>query len=252
MIAVASLLLVIALSLLVVRVGAVALIMTGLSEEVAQFQALSAFSGAGFTTDEAEAIVTQLARRRIVSYLIRLGAAGVVTAISTLMLSFIGAGQTAPGRLLVLLLGVLALIGLARSHTFNRLLTPVIKRALSGYATLDLRDYADLLHLRGDYRIVQIDVEPQSWLARRQLATLDLPAEGVRVLGVSRSEGEYVGAPPPELRLHPGDSLIVYGREPRLHELSGRHRGDQDAHRAAKAEHERDLAAQQERLGELI
>lgn len=45
MLAIASLLLVIALSLLFVRVGAIALTMTGVSEDVAKFQALSAFSG---------------------------------------------------------------------------------------------------------------------------------------------------------------------------------------------------------------
>lgn len=46
MLAIASLLLVIALSLLFVRVGAIALTMTGVSEDVAKFQSLSAFSGA--------------------------------------------------------------------------------------------------------------------------------------------------------------------------------------------------------------
>lgn len=138
MTAVISLLIVVALSLLVVRVGAVALMMTGLSQEVARFQALSAFSGTGFTTGEAEAIVKHPARRRIVAILIHLGSAGVVTAISTLLLSFIGAGQAAPERLLVLATGVLLLIGLARSHTLNRLLTPLIRHILSRYATLEL------------------------------------------------------------------------------------------------------------------
>lgn len=249
MIAVASLLFVLALSLLVVRVGAVALMMTGLSEEVARFQALSAFSGTGFTTSEAEAVVRHPARRRVIALLILLGSAGVVTAISTLMLSFLGAGTTAPARLLVLLLGGLAIGGLARSRAFNRALTPLIERALARYATLDLRDYADMLHLHDDYRIVEIDIEPESWLASRPLEHLSLPAEGVRVLGVLRPDGDYIGAPAPELRLRPGDRLIVYGRDHRLQELSIRQTGDQTAHRAATTEHERDLVAQQERVG---
>lgn len=73
MLAIASLLLVIALSLLFVRVGAIALTMTGISEDVAKFQALSAFSGAGFTTGEAENVVNGPARRRIIAMLIRAG-----------------------------------------------------------------------------------------------------------------------------------------------------------------------------------
>lgn len=104
MVSVVSLLLVLALSLLVIRVGSVAFAMTGLSEEVAQFQALSAFSGTGFTTQEAESIVRNPARRRIAAVLIRLGSVGVVTSIATLLLSFVGAGQATPGRLLALLL----------------------------------------------------------------------------------------------------------------------------------------------------
>ena len=57
MFAVISLLAILSLSLLVVRIGAVALMMTGLSQEVASFRALSAFSGAVFTTGESELVV---------------------------------------------------------------------------------------------------------------------------------------------------------------------------------------------------
>ena len=52
MIAIASLLVILTLSLGIVRVGAVALELTGLSKEIASFQAQSSFSGAGFTTSE--------------------------------------------------------------------------------------------------------------------------------------------------------------------------------------------------------
>lgn len=232
---------------MVVRVGAVALMMTGLSEEVAQFQALSAFSGTGFTTAEAEALVQHPARRRVITLLIVLGSAGIVTGLSTLLLTFNGAGQAIPVRLLALLLGVLALSGLAHSRSFNRALTPLIKRMLKRYTTLDLRDYADLLHLHEDYRIAEIDVEPESWLVSQPLEELSLPTEGVRLLGVIRSEGDYIGAPPPGLRLRPGDSLIVYGRAHRLQELSNRKVDDQDAQRAAQAEHQRDITTHQEK-----
>jgi uncharacterized protein YhhL (DUF1145 family) len=126
---------------IVIQIGTVALLMTGLSEEVGRFQSLSAFSGTGFTTEEAESIVTNPARRRIAAMLIRLGSVGVMTSIATLLLSFIGAGQATSERLLVLLLGVFVLLALARSQVFHRMLTPLIKRLLARYTTLDLRDY---------------------------------------------------------------------------------------------------------------
>lgn len=249
MVGVVSLLLVVAFSMLIVRVGTVALTMTGLSEEVSRFQALSAYAGAGFTTGESESVVADPARRRVVALLIRLGSVGLVTAISSLMLSFIGAGQAAPMRLLVLLLGGAVLIVLARSETFSRMLTPVIERALAHTTDLKLRDYANLLHLQDDYRIVEIDVEADSWLSSQQLDKLDLPAEGVLVLGIIRPDEGYVGAPPPDIQLRAEDRLVVYGRAHRLDELSTRAAGDRATHEAAKAEHSKDRAEDKQQVG---
>src|SRR4029079_3638578 len=54
--AVFTVLIVLTCSLVVVRVATVGLTMTGLSKDLAQFQALSAFTGSGFTTRESEEI----------------------------------------------------------------------------------------------------------------------------------------------------------------------------------------------------
>ena len=64
-----SLLLVIALSMVVVRVATVALVLTGLSKQSARFQARSAFSGAGFTTSESEKVVGHPVRPQIIMLL---------------------------------------------------------------------------------------------------------------------------------------------------------------------------------------
>ena len=78
----------IVISLLIVRAGAIALMMTGMSFDKAKFQALSAFSGTGFTTHEAERVVNNARRRKIVSWLMILGNAGIVTVIVTATSSF--------------------------------------------------------------------------------------------------------------------------------------------------------------------
>jgi hypothetical protein len=106
MIAVFSFLTILALSFLVVRVGTVALVMTGLSEDVASFQSLSAFSGAGFTTNEAESVVVSQMRRTIIKMLIRLGSAGIVTAVSSLILSFTRPDQAVALQFAVLTAGL--------------------------------------------------------------------------------------------------------------------------------------------------
>ena len=75
------------ISLLVVRVATVALTLTGLSKDLAHFQALSAFTGSGFTTRESEEIVNNPTRRRIVMFLMFSGNVGIVLAVSTVIVS---------------------------------------------------------------------------------------------------------------------------------------------------------------------
>lgn len=82
MFAVISLIIVLTISLLITRIATVALTLTGLSRHTAQFQARSAFTGVGFTTNEAETVVNHPLRRRILMLLMLLGNAGVVTSIS--------------------------------------------------------------------------------------------------------------------------------------------------------------------------
>ncbi|OEU55154.1 MAG: hypothetical protein BA871_01975 [Desulfuromonadales bacterium C00003096] len=76
-------LLLIFISALVIRAAAIALMMTGMSEKRARFQALSAFTGTGFTTKEAELVVNNPLRRRIISWVMILGNVGIVTVIIT-------------------------------------------------------------------------------------------------------------------------------------------------------------------------
>ncbi len=236
MLSILSFLFILALSLLIIRIGTIALRMTGLAEETARFQAISAFSGAGFTTQEAEKVVSHPVRRRIIRLLILLGSLGVVTAIGTLIVSFTTAeGGQSIERLVVLIIGVVVLLVLATSSWVDRHLSRLIERALNRWTDLDLKDYAGLLRLHGEYTVGEIEVEPDSWLAHRTLQELHLPEEGVLVLGIVRRDGHYMGAPGARTRIEPGDQLIVYGHEARLKELSERHAGKEGDRAHAEA-----------------
>ena len=90
MTAIISLLIVLTLSLIVTRVAAMALMLTGLSRESARFQARSAFTGVGFTTGEAENVVDHPVRRQIVMLLMLLGNLGIGAVVATLMLAVLG------------------------------------------------------------------------------------------------------------------------------------------------------------------
>ena len=61
-----SVVVVVSLSIVIIRVATSALVMTGMAHESARFQARSAFLGVGFTTAEAESVVSHPVRRRIV------------------------------------------------------------------------------------------------------------------------------------------------------------------------------------------
>ena len=57
------------ISFLIVRAAAIALMMTGLDHKRSIFQALSAFTGTGFTTKEAEKVINHPLRRKIIIWL---------------------------------------------------------------------------------------------------------------------------------------------------------------------------------------
>jgi len=219
-----SLLIIVALSLLIMRIATVALAITGLSREVARFQARSAFTGVGFTTGEAETLVNHPVRRRIIMLLMILGNLGFVTALSSLLLTFIdtASAQERFVRLFWLGLGLGVLWFFGTSQWVDRRLSNLIEWSLRRWTDLDVRDYASLLHLRGDYGIVELTVSEEDWLADKRLRQLDLQDEGALVLVVVRPNGQYIGAPSGHTAIYSGDTLIVYGRQEALAELDER------------------------------
>ena len=79
MYAVATFLVVAVITVAFTKLATGALIATGVPPEAAAFQARSAFSGAGFTTTEAENVVNQPVRRRIIGTTMLVGSLGTPT-----------------------------------------------------------------------------------------------------------------------------------------------------------------------------
>ncbi len=225
-IAVFSLLIIVLVGLIITRVATAALVSTGLSGESARFQARSAFTGAGFTTSEAETVVNHPVRRRIVMALMLAGNAGIATVAAGLLLSF---GGAEPGSGIALRIGLLAgglfvIFMLSRSQWVDRRLRRLIGVVLRRTTDIDVRDYAQILHVAGDYVIDEMLVEPTDWMCERTLGELKLRDEGIVVLGIDR-KGSYHGTPDGDTLLAAGDSLVLYGRREVLHELDRRTQG---------------------------
>ncbi|MDJ0623202.1 MAG: TrkA C-terminal domain-containing protein [Desulfocapsaceae bacterium] len=244
MISILSLLMVMTLSILVTRIATVALTYTGLSRESAKFQARSAFTGVGFTTTESEKAVNHPIRRRILLMLMLLGNAGVITAVSSLIISFVNVRESDSYILNIFLLitGVVLLWSLASSKWVDRHLSNFIAKVLKRYTRLNVQDFSKLLHLAGDYQITELHVNKKDWIADKALAEVGLRDEGVVVLGIERQNGDYLGVPDGETEIRAGDILIVYGMGGSIEEIDQRGGG-----REAEAEHRRKVADQQRR-----
>ncbi len=241
---------IIALSLLVVRVGTLALHKTGLAREVAGFQAQSAFMGVGFTTAESEAVVRHPVRRRIVRTLMMLGFGAITSTLGTLVVTF--TQQTRPGGLdpmtkVLLLLGFVLLCVIAVNvSAFERLVDRMIAAALDRFPALDIDDLHELLNLDKGYRVATLPVEEGSWLEGHTLRQLGLAEEGILVLNIQRASGVVIASPASTTRLEAGDRILVYGLDANLARLRERPVGiaGKTAHAQAVAENRLRMAGE--------
>jgi hypothetical protein len=229
--AVFTVLIVLTCSLVVVRVATVGLTMTGLSKDLAQFQALSAFTGAGFTTRESEQIVNHPLRRRIVMHLMLLGHGGIVIAVASVMLSFLNTSGIADNwtavwwvRLFILTVGVVLLWIAANSRYVEQVTWRLNEWALTRFGHISVHDYTQLLRLSHKFVVWEMNMHADHWLAGRTLAESDLASEGILILGIERADGEYLGAPRSQTRIEPNDHLILYGQQEALAKLDVRKR----------------------------
>lgn len=235
-----SLIFILAISILVTKIATQALVHTGLSKTSAKFQARSAFTGVGYTTDESEKITGHPVRRKIILVLMLLGNVGVVSVLASLILTFVDESLGIDQwifRLGILIGGVAILWILANSDMVDRWLSRLISRLLNKYTDLDVRDYEGILHLQGDYEITEMKVDDDNWMEGQNLGELQLRDEGVNIIGIERENGNYIGLPKGETEIKIGDSLVIYGRAQAIKKLNERpkgYTGKVDHHKAVK------------------
>jgi hypothetical protein len=247
-IGVSALLVVLALSLLITKLATTALTLTGLSEDAARFQARSAFTGTGFTTSEAEKVVNHPVRRNIITILMILRSAGLMTIVISLILSFANTdGETGRlFRLIWLMGGAFILVALSQSRLVDRYTGNLMERFLRRWTNIDTRDYAKLLRLSKNYTVTKHQVQEEDWIAGKTLQECRLTEEGVTVLGIYRESGDYVGAPRGTTEIYPDDTLLLYGRSKTLKDLDVRQAGasGEKAHQEAVSEEKRRMIEQ--------
>ena len=213
MVAAFSLLIILAISFFIVRIASVALRLTGLSEQHARFQAMSALTGTGYTTTEAEMVVNYPIRRKIISLLMIFGNLGVVSVLSTLMISFVRTDADVNAILLQLawMIGITGVF-------FAVFLNPVIDRLLCGFigyllqkfTVLGERRYRRLLQLGNELSISEhLFFDGEGVAPEKIMADL----KGGSVLAVRRRSGATESFSMDMGPINPGDSLILFGHD---------------------------------------
>lgn len=221
MTAIITLLVITALSLLVVRAGSMALMMTGLSWDTASFQSYSAFFGVGFTTREAEMVVNHPVRRRIIRDLILAGNIGLTSALATAVASMVQSSNALHplSVIAVIIGGVGLLIYMSRLRIVQRLMDRVIQRTLERAGMIRVLDYEMLLRIASGYCVSEIELTRETPIVGKSLRESRPWDQQVVILAIKRNGEMLPGIPNREEHLLPGDIVTAYGEEQSVRRL---------------------------------
>ncbi len=231
-------------SVIAVRIGAVAFNLTGLEWSAAKFQSLSCFTGTGFTTRESELILASPRRRRIATYLIVIGHAGLVALIATFantirpsfdltrldlpfLRSFIPAQLLPLINLLIIAGAVYLLIKRVPNTRLARQVTVLAKEKLVGKKIIPPEKFEEIFVAPGGYGISRVDIEESSPVLDKTLIEADLRSHGITVLVIERGM-TTIPNPPPDSRIRAGDVLLCFGKLSAMKDLIYTISGDGD------------------------
>lgn len=205
-------------AMIVVRIGGIALELTGVEHSVARFQALSAFTRTGFTTREAEQIVDHPERRRIISVLIVGGNAGMITAIASLAQTFTTSFGGEP-REVAIIFAQLAGVGASLYLLYRIILWPRISRRIDAairtqletHTTLTPAELEELLQSAEGWSVARVEVPEGCQFAGKTMAETRPHDQGILIIAIERDE-KLIPSPHGNESIQVGDRLIVYGK----------------------------------------
>lgn len=212
-----ALLVIVFISLLIVRIGTNALVLTGMSLSAARFQAASAFFGVGFTTAEAEMVVGHHVRRRIILHLIIAGNIGLTSALATLIVTFVNRGDEGASGLLaiigIVLLTIVVLYVLASTSFIRKPIDAVMRYSLERAGVVRAMDYETLLNVQNGFCVSDFKITADHPFAGKALHESRPNDQGIVILGITKDDGSFVGTPNKNQVLQQGDTVMVYGSE---------------------------------------
>ena len=204
--------------LFVFWVGSLALEASGMQRRKARFQALSAMTGTGYTTREAESVVNHPRRRTIVLWLMLLGNTGII-AFLVLLMQTIRSGFIAPSPLHI---GIVVVFFLALVLSIRFGIVDKLSNAIIGIAGKRRRETymvaEEIVHQVGRYAIVRHTVGEEG-TGGIKLRDTGLLKPGTMILAIER-ESMVLPFPDADQLALTGDQLLCYGEAGQI--LSGK------------------------------
>lgn len=195
----------------VVRVATVILKLTGLDEKTARFQAISAFTGTGFTTKEAETLLEKEVRRKTIIVLMILGKVGIVSVIGGLFLSFGKDNLIADlWKATIIIAFILVVYVIASSRHFSRVLTKFIEKGVIAGGIIKQRTLEELFRLPTGYGIAQLNITKDSEEKGLTLSKAGFNKKDILVLSIERNN-KLISFPHAEDVIEEKDKLLCYG-----------------------------------------
>lgn len=153
----------------------------------ARFQALSAFTGIGFTTRDAEAVVNHPRRRKIVASLMVLGNASIVTVIATFVVSLRPAGIFRPSlNIAIVAASLLMLYRITLHQEFAKKLSNKIRETLRKKLHFEKVYIEEILQQSERYGVASVLIKKESKIAGLTLGQSGLREGDLMVLSIER------------------------------------------------------------------
>ena len=203
--------------------GSIALEATGMERRKARFQAMSALTGTGFSTREAEDVVSHPRRRLIAGWLMFLGSVGIILFLLIfLVIILVGvkpAKPVSPVLIGMLALPPIALMVLYWIGVLDKAGTKIVnwlKR--SAYFTPELSS-RDIIHQAGDYSIARLTIGRKAPEVGCKISDTSLAKHNITILAIERGD-KTLPFPEAKETVLTGDHLLCYGETAKISEAS--------------------------------
>lgn len=201
------------LSTILVRIASTIMRQTGLPDNVARFQSLSAMTGTGFTTRESELIVNYPIRRRALMTLMIIGNIGLVSVVSTFVVTFSEIGPERASIVQQVIWFTAALV-----VNFLVIVNPVVDGLLCRFLswvlvrTTDLgkRGFVRLLSLEDDMTIAEHHLRLRHAIMIGDLIPDHIDLTVIMIRGAETKHPSHLGD---EIEIEPFETAICFGKE---------------------------------------